>query len=230
MNELNNEKLQEAQEDEERESPMLVKLRSNFEFFGLLSFIYGILFVFSFYKNLNGFTYLFFVIVTLGACVLVCQKLKLDLKKESYLYIAGILLLGISNIFTYSAFLYFFNTSGILLLLILFALTQMYQTKNWSFIQYISNIFLSFCYAVASIGLPFLDTVSFFRDKNKFMKNKAVKNILIGVLFAIPVVFIILVLLAQADMVFKYFTKDILNSIFQFFTAELIGKLSLIHI
>ena len=99
------------------EKPLVRKMREEYRYFGGLSFIYGLIFTFCFYRNTYGITFPVCVAVTIVFAVLFMKKIGYVLQKKSLPYIAGMFLLSISTTLTTSFFLCFFNWIGVILLL-----------------------------------------------------------------------------------------------------------------
>ena len=110
--------------------PINPVMRENAAFFLGIAVIYSICFTLTFYRSFIGIMFPLITAATLVVCGLFLKKAKIIWKKSNWWYIGGCLLLGISNFLTTSPFIIFFNTVGILLLVTVFMLRQMYDDKN----------------------------------------------------------------------------------------------------
>lgn len=182
-----------------------------FKMMALPTVIYAFLYTFCLYKNSNSIMTPVFVLVTLWYCKTVLAKEQQKLKPFSIFCIAGMLLLAVSAACTGSAPLIFMNLAGIFLLLVCTLLFQCCSTENWTIAKGFSAIVTAICGAIGCIGEPFSD-FSCFQKKRVRKKDSRAGYIFLGVLFAIPVLLIIVALLYCADAVFA----DMLRSVFDF--------------
>lgn len=197
----------------EPESPLLHKIRSNFGIFGGISLIFGASFTLLFYRvgvGLNVFLFTFVMILLLWAAV---RKLSMTLKTGTKLYYAGAALLGLSTAYTSSGVLQALNVLGILFLLDLSLLHQLYEDHQWDFTKHFARMFGLLFQSIAAIGKPFVDCVRFFK-KTRVLRNDKVRNITIGIVVSIPFLWIVLALLSSADLLFGRMTKGIIDSLF----------------
>ena len=91
------------------ERPLVRKMREDYQYFGGISLVYGIIFTFCLYKNMHGITFPICVIATILTAFLFMKRIHYKLQKKSIPYIVGMLLLGLSTALTTSFFLHFFN-------------------------------------------------------------------------------------------------------------------------
>ena len=118
------------------------KIKKEYPFFAALSLLYGIIFTVSLYENISGITFPICIGITIFFIKIFLKKLGLKLKKDSWIYITGMLLLGISTACTTSYFFIFFNWVGTALLLTVFMLHQFYDDTSWNFGGYLKRIIL----------------------------------------------------------------------------------------
>lgn len=180
-------------------------MRRQFPSFGIGCLIYSAFYAFCLYKNTSGITYPFFVIGTLCCFFFSMKKLGVPFKKDSVFYIVGITLLGLSNCMTASLPILFMNKCGIFLLSLLLMLHTVYNDKGWNFPKYFTAFFRTISSCFCCLVSPFSDMVSYF-DAQKREEN-AKRNYfipaLIGVSIAIPLLFCMTLLLADADAIFE---------------------------
>lgn len=195
------------------ESPLLRKVRGNFVIFGGISLIFGILFALLFYKTRAGLNFLLFTSAIIVLMIVIMRKLSVPVKSETKFYYAGAFLLGLSTVFTASPVLQFFNFVGILLLLDLSLLHQFYDDRKWDFVKHFFRVIGLFFQSIAAVGRPFIDCINFMK-RTKVFKNDKVRNIFLGVVISIPFLFIILALLANADLLFDRLTSKVFHFVF----------------
>ena len=192
------------------------RMRQQFPAFGIGCLIYSAFYAFCLYKNASGITYPFFVVGTLCCFFFFTKKLGVPFKKDSVFYIVGITLLGLSNCLTASLPILFMNKCGIVLLSLILMLHTFYNDKAWNFPKYFTSVFCTIGSFFCCLISPFGDMVSYFdaqkqeegTNKNYFLP------VFIGVVIAIPLLFCMTLLLADADAIFKNIlsrTMDALN-------------------
>ena len=194
-------------------------MKDHAPYFLRLTFIYAICFAFSFYRNFIGITYPLITIVTLFVCGLFLKKNNILWKKQNWWYMIGCVLLGISTVFTTNIFVIFFNTVGILLLITVFMIRQVYNDTNWSLGQYICNILFLYLCMIPEVASPFIHFANQFKESKKGeVKSKNGKYILIGILIGFPMVLIIIELLSSADQIFS----EVVGNLFHKFWIQIL--------
>lgn len=183
-------------------------IRNNFGLYGGLSLIFGIIATLLFYKAGIGLNSFVFTITMVVILITISRKLKMEVSKGSSLCFLGAILLGLSNVLTSSGNLQFLNSIGILLLLEVSLISLFYADKATSFIEYLFSILKLPFKALSSIGMLFVDSNRYIKDKN-LIKNEKIRNILIGCLIAIPLMVVTIALLSSADIVFGRITWSI---------------------
>lgn len=183
-----------------------------FPFLGIGSLVYAFFYTLFLYRNSSGITYPFFAG---GTCLLFFFYLKrcgLTAKKSTVFITLSIILLGISTCMTDSWILIFLNKAGIFCLFFYLVLHNLYEDKNWDLPKYTGSVlnitFSSFLYLLR----PFTDYATFSKSRREGLQKKdgKVKYVVIGFLFALPLLLVILVLLSGADAVFKEIVNNIL--------------------
>lgn len=185
---------------------------------GLASLVYALFSTFCLYNNLSGITMPFFGIATLVYMIYGLKQYDVKFKRTSWFYVAVIMALTVSNFLTGNYVFHLINNTGIIIMIFIFLLHNVYNDSRWNF----SKTFCSICESFfCSIGALY----DFEKDMKVVKERKAnenvdpikknnVKNIVIGLLISIPVVGVLLMLLANADIVFNnmltnYFSFDI---------------------
>ena len=125
---------------EQRYRPENAVLEHNTGFFLIAALIYSVGFTVAFYKNYASLTFPLITVGTLIICGLFLKKSGILWKTENLYYIVPIVLLGISTMFTTNLFTIFFNTVGILLLITVFMVQQVYSKNGWNLGRYIGNV------------------------------------------------------------------------------------------
>lgn len=189
----------------EREDARNPIMRNSTPYFLGMALIYSLCFAFAFYRNFIGITYPLITAVTLGICILFLRKNEISWRKPNWWYLAGSILLGISTIFTTKGFVIFFNTMGILLLITVFMVRQVYCDREWNFGQYLCNLLFFYLCMIPEVASPFIHLGNYLKKckKEEKQKNKNLKYILFGILIGLPMVLIVIELLSSADQIFS---------------------------
>ena len=195
------------------------RLKEHFPFFGIGSALYALFYTFCLYKNASGITYPFFVIGTLCYFFFSMRKLGVPYKKDSIFYIVSVVLLGISNCLTNSVALLNLNKCGIFLLSFILMIHTIYLDRNWNFPKYLGAIMETIGTVCTCVLRPFSDMVSYFdaQKQAKTGKKSYFIPILIGIVITVPVLLVMTLLLAGADVVFSNMLSNIFES-FNFVT------------
>ncbi len=175
-----------------------------FPFMAIGSILYAAFYTFFLYKNSSGITYPFFVGGTCLFFFLYLKKSGITAKKFSIFLTVSLILLGISTCFTDNWVLLFFNKLGIFLLFFYLVLHNLYQDQRWDLPKYLISIMNITCTSIAFIFRPFTDLADYLktRTKNPDKPKSKLKYVFFGILIALPLLFIILLLLCSADAVF----------------------------
>ena len=134
--------------------------------------------------------------------------------RQAVFITVSLMLLGISTCLTDSRILIFFNKLGIFCLFFYLVLHNLYQDKNWGLPKYAGAIATIVFSSLCHVFKPFSDFSAFRKShspEDKISEGKG-KYVLLGVVIALPLLFIILLLLGSADAVFG----NILENIFTF--------------
>lgn len=194
------------------EKPLIKNMRENFWFFFGSSLLYGIVFAFCLYKNMNGITFPIYVAVTIFVLILFIRRSGKRLRKNIWIYFVGMLLLGISTCMTTNIFFLFFNWAGILLLLALALLEQFFEEKQISFLKCIGRILNLLGNCFVSILLPFQHGISYAKTTEDG-KKKNVFAVIAGVSISFGFLLIVFPLLLQSDRIFDIFVSDFFEEI-----------------
>lgn len=184
-----------------------------FPFMGIGSLIYAVLYTFFLYRNSSGITYPFFVGGTCLFFFLYLKKSGITAKKFTIYITISLILLGISTCMTDSRVLIFFNKLGIFCLFFYLVLHCLYEDKKWDLFKYTGSIITIVCSSLLYIFYPFIDLSAFIkagRTKENRPEGKG-KYIICGIIIALPLLFIILLLLGSADAVFGSLLDNIFS-------------------
>lgn len=195
------------------ESPLLNQVRQKFEVTGLVSLIFGILFAFSFYEAGFGINALFFTGVMVILLITVMKQFAVRTKRSSYLYYGASLLLGLSSTLSASGNIQALNTIGTIFLLNLSILHQLHEDGKWEFAEHFQKMIGILFHGLASLLMPFADAARFLK-RTKFFKNDRVRNVFLGILLSIPILWLVILLLSDADMLFSDMTTKIFAKFF----------------
>ena len=132
------------------------------------------------------------------------SKLGVPYKKDSIFYIISILLLGISNCMTGSPQILLINKLGIFLLSFILILHTVYNDNTWNLPKYVTAICQTIGTCFICLLRPFGDMISYFdaQKQQKTGKKSYFLPVCIGIVIAIPLLFVMILLLTSADIVF----------------------------
>lgn len=185
-------------------------MREQAPFFLAMAFLYSICFAIAFYRNYNSITFPLITAATLAVCILFLKKNKIPWKKSNWWYLAGCMILGISTFLTENLFIIFFNTVGILLLITVFMLRQMYDDSSWNFGRYLGNLMYLYLNMIPEVASPFVHFAGYVKNiRGMKKKNKTAVHVILGVLLGIPMLIVIIALLSSADQIFSRMVGDL---------------------
>lgn len=187
-------------------------MRENTLYFLGMSLAFGACFAIAFYRNFVGIMYPLVAAAMLAACGLFLKKSGIPWKKHNWLYVGAVLLLGVSTVLTANWFVVCFNTVGILLLVTVFMLRQLYGSGQWGFGQYVCNILFLYLSMIPETASPFIHLGEYWRKRKGAKAGKAqnsnVRYIMVGVACALPVLMVLIGLLSSADQIFSGLVGD----------------------
>ena len=185
---------------------------------GLASLIYALFSTICLYNTLSGVTMPFFGIATLIYMIYGLKQYDLQIKRTSLFYATVIMALAISDFLTGNYVFHFFNNVGIILMIFIFLLHNVYNDSRWNFSKTFCSICESFFCSIGALD-DFGKDMKVVKERRAnenldSVKKNNIKNVIIGLLISIPVVGVLLILLANADIVFNnmltnYFSFDI---------------------
>jgi len=190
--------------------PRLQKMLDRPGFYGYGAILYGFCFTLFLYPGFHGISFPALLGVTMAALSLAFRDLGMGMKKSDCFFIVSAGLLGLSNCLTGSRVLLFFNTCGIVLLLLYVLSVHFYSTEKWKFGKFAWKIT---CVMVDAFSY----WKYFFHSLRKCLSQKRsegqgkVKYIWLGVCLSVPMLIIVLGLLMSADAVFCHLSLELLG-------------------
>ncbi len=208
-----NQSLEHAAVCQGSENPINPVMRDHVPYFMGISLLYALCFTIAFYKNFIGLTFPLITAATLAVCWMFLKKNEIPWHRSNWWYLGGSLLLGISTVLTANEFVIFFNTAGILLLITVFMIRQVYDGKKWNLGQYICNILFLYLCMVPEVASPFIHYINYRKkDKKEEKKNQNTKYIFMGILIGLPILLIATGLLSSADQIFSRFVGSVFHN------------------
>lgn len=190
----------------------LEKMLDNFNVFGMGCILYGIFFTICLYNGFYGISMPILSAVTMAMLLWAFRNLDIKVKKSSWFYFATWEILSISNCLTGNGVIIFFNTCGMVLLLLSFLFTQFCNTSKWGFGKYLWEIlivpFITICY----LEYPFKAVSRYFSKKEK-SKSSIAKYVWLGIAISIPLLIVIVGLLVSADAVFRNLFTEVFSNL-----------------
>lgn len=181
--------------------------------FGIGCLLYGLLFTISLYKGFHGITMPILAVLTCIGIIGVVKKLGITIKKQSFFYILGIVLLGISSCLTGDGYLIFFNVCGIILLIFSWLLSAFCDTSKWGFPKYLKELINAIFVPIGYLNGFMKSLIYYFSGKEGTEKSSKTKYVWLGILLGIPFVIVVTTLLVSADAVFGNIFKNIFENI-----------------
>ena len=173
-----------------------------------ISLILGLLFDYFFYDKMPGITFPVYVIFIVLGLFAISRILKKQINKQVVWLLIPLVFFSTMVFIHTSTLLTFFNVFISLILLLLIAKTVCGNRVN-SFLMrdYVKIIFLPLKFV-----FPLFHTLSDLFSLHKVNKNqKTLSHIVKGVVMAIPVIFIFILLLSSADLIFQRYISDLVT-------------------
>lgn len=191
-------------------------MQEKFLYFAGSCMLFGVFYTICMYDNVSGAAFPVCVAGGILLSVLFLKKIEIPIKKDSYIYYAGMMLLGISVCLTTNGFFHFFNRIGIILLFCAVMLHQIYDDKRWGFLIYMKRLVIFWVQCIRCVFKPFQHGSAFVKGRKKVQeeseeseeyteKKVRRRSVLIGVGASILFLLVVLPLLIQSDQVFAGF-------------------------
>ncbi len=193
-------------------------IAENFAYFGFLSLLFGIVKTFLMYRNPAGITFPVFVAFAYGLAVMISKRMRVPVKTGSLLIMGASLLLGVSTCLTGSGLLNVMNRAAIFMLFCVFILHQCYNDRSWNIGKYVGSILMFLLQSLVFVWCPFSHASTFLKS----IKSKKYKNLVwvaAGLGAAVPMVILLAILLASADMVFQSMLDHMIEQFLNPFTV-----------
>ena len=174
---------------------------------GLATALYAAISTFCIYKNLSGITMPFFGIITLIYMIYGLKQYDVVIKRSSWFYGAILMALSVSDFLTANELFISLNNLGIILMIFIFLLHNVYDDRRWNFSKTFIALCESFIYSAGSVS-------DFGKDMKEvtrrcinggisYEKKRTIKYVFIGLVIAMPIVGFLIGVLANADIVFN---------------------------
>ncbi len=189
-------------------------MKTDFKSLTPMSLVFATFFTICFYQNQSGIAVFLFAVFMNLISIWLFRKYEIQTKKADYLYMAGILLLGFLSVITADFKILFLNHIMMILFVIAFYLHRCFAYEGWDIPEYLTK-FLSIMFGgITKIASPISDLLKVIRVESETKKTRnAVQAVLIGIVIAVPILFIITGLLSQADAVFGYAVNRLIRNI-----------------
>lgn len=201
MNNSNSTDMQEVTEERKnlrRKTPIVL----------LITFLYALFYAWGLYDSDTGVMFLLFTLATAVYFFLVTKILGFTGRKIQYIFAVSLILLGFSQFTSDSSEIHFYNTFVFALLILLWMLTVSCDCSDWGIGTYVTALFQASVGCVKYLGEVFLEAadkvLNFFGRNMTNERRKVIKNIGLGFLFGIPVVFVMILLLSSSDAIFRH--------------------------
>lgn len=197
------------------------KKASFFRLLGLPSLLYAVVYTVCMFQNTSGLTmpiwvaatalYARTVIKSLAAAQSV-KGIGTQLKRGSKYYIGGMILLGLSTCLTDNGYLIVGNYIGFFVLLLAFLLHNFYDDEGWGITKYLAEIVAAVFGACWCVLTPFWDGGACYHEKKR-RDNRILHAVALGVVCAVPGLFILGALLVSADAVFDSMIGHMISAV-----------------
>ncbi len=229
---LNNPKVLQSEEQKKAEAEKMEKSAQWFKAVAPGSFLYAIVYAICMYKNPEGIGVPFCVGATLYFFYYYAKKFYGTARKCDMFLMITTVILGVITCTTNSEPLIYMNKLGIFLLAGIYLLELFFYVTGWSFMAYVKGGWYAFWGGVSMMAAPFVEGSAFFKvvkaQKDKAPMDEKTKEkllaIIIGIVVAVPVVFVLVLLLASADLYFREMSGNLIDSILYWELPELFNR------
>jgi hypothetical protein len=201
-----------------------------FEIFGVATLVYALLFSVLMYRNFSSICSLVMTVMTvifMSVCLerheikseaakgfLVDKASAFAKQRKLIPNYAGIILLGISVCFTADTFIIVMDNIGIFVLVITGLIRYFYDSSNLGFVRYGLTTLDMASSPVSSIDRYFTD-YKLYKKSSEDRRRGVIGYVLIGLVIAVPLLFIMITLLSSADQIFG----DAMETVFGIFMS-----------
>lgn len=189
----------------------------SFRMFTGISAGYAVFYTFCRYRNPSGITYPFLIGATLYLFHWLLDRSGKKLQRGSRFYEAALLLLGFSKCSTANRVILALDGVAIFLVLGILLIRNFLplQGRELTPAGFLGKLMAIVWEPFLLIGRPFSDGYCFLRHRGDGQQKQSkgiVRDILIGVLIAIPLLIVVTVILSGADVVFRNLVDGLLDS------------------
>ncbi len=198
----------------------------SFRKYGLITVIYAVWHTFCLYKNSSGITYPFYMLGTILLIAWARRKDGLSILKDrsgksalNIFYIISLMLLSVSKCVTANDSLLWLDGLAISLLMISFLVHMYVDTREWDVIGWFIGIMMTALKPIIHLPDPVNDFAGWLKSRSKNMSSEKKNNLFAvaaGLCIALPMLFVVMVLLASADAVFSKTIENTFNFIYEF--------------
>ena len=189
---------------------------------GASTLIYAVFSTFCLYDNLSGITMPLFGIATLIYMIYGLRQNGVVIKRLSWYYGAVIMSLAVSDFLTGNPTIIFFNNVGIVMMIFIFLLHNVYDDSRWNFGKTAKSVIESFFLSIGALD-DFRKDMAVLKQRTSVApisgeKKRIIKYVFIGLVISVPVVGFLVMLLCSADLVFSNMFGTVMERLF---SAEL---------
>ena len=174
----------------------------------LASLLYAILFGFILRTHLAGVGMTILALTTVVYCVYCMKLFARKVKAGTFVYMAYLLLLGLSTSMTGNTTIQLLNGFLFFILLVNMQLHIYHDDRQWTLAKNFLMFFRSLAGCFECIGDFFIDRHC-KRTQHRFEKRTKLTYVLLGIVISVPLLAILIALLSQADAMFSMVIKDI---------------------
>jgi len=173
-----------------------------------VSLVLGLLFDYFFYDKIPGIAFPLYVILVIVGLFAIANIFKKQVSKEVVWLLIPLIFFSAMVFVRSSGLLTFLNVAASLLLFLVIAEVSFGEkVKNFLVGHYVKIFFLPFKFIH-----PLFQTLSdLFSSRGVNKDQKALSQVVKGILMAIPVLFVFLLLFSSADLIFQKYVSDLIS-------------------
>ncbi len=181
--------------------------------YGLLAFLFALIHTVCLYRNTSGITYPFYMIGAFIIMHFIRRADGLSIMRNrhgkmglSLFYMISLFALSISKCTTANEFLLGVDGLAITLLLFSFVIYLYIDTTGWDISSWFLGIISTMVIPFETVGDPISDLSAWSNargDRVNVKRRNTILGVLIGIAISIPLLYVVLSLLSEADIVFK---------------------------
>ncbi len=224
--------LKNSEEQKQAETEKMKKTAEWFKNVAPGAFLYAIVYAICMYKNPEGIGVPFCAGATLYFFYYYAKKFYGTARKCDMFLVVTTVVLGVLTCTTDSYILVLLNKMGMLLLVGVYLLELFFDVTGWSFAAYVKAGWYAFWGGVFTMAAPLSEGSAFLkirkREKDKAPMDEKTKEkvfaIIIGIVIAVPIVFVLVILLSGADIFFREMSENLIDSILEWELPELFDR------